>query len=91
MTPIVMSDVIALARALRAAPMVQRKALIATIFSEACRGKAFAKEHGKTHPAHGNGSVMAASAGHPQVAEPWLNDREYCLCLRDIFEVLAER
>ncbi|MEL6510881.1 MAG: hypothetical protein AAGK28_09870 [Pseudomonadota bacterium] len=90
MKPLLMGDVIALARAMRAAPEAQRAALIAQVFEDARTAADFARHMRKTHPRLGNGSVMAASAGYPQVPEPWLTDRDYCRCLRDIFDVLCD-
>ncbi len=90
MKPVLMGDVIALARVLRAAPEADRAPLIARVFDDARRAARFAQEARCTHPDLGNGSVMAASAGYAQVPEPWLADRAYCRCLRDIFDYLSE-
>lgn len=90
MKPVGMGDAIALARALRAAPEADWPALIARILAEAEAAADFAKAHRRTHPFFGNGSVMAACAGHPQVPEPWLSDRVYCRCLGAVFRHLAQ-
>lgn len=90
MKPVLMSDVTALARALRAAPESSRASLISTVFKQAQDAATFVQTHGRTHPKFGNGTIMAASATHPQVPEPWLTDRVYCRCLMQILAYLSE-
>lgn len=89
MKPVLMSDAIALARVLRAAPEERREKLIREIFTYAEEAFAFSQRHGRTHPIYGNGSAMAASATFPQVAEPTLEDRMFCRCLMQIFDYLS--
>lgn len=91
MRPVFLGDVVAAARALRALPDTARAGLLAALFREAELAHRHGRETGRNHPAHGDGSLMAAALGHPVVAEPGLEDADYCRCLAIVLLALAAR
>lgn len=91
MRPVLMGDVIAAARALRASSPDQRVALAHELVRAAHAADRCRRRTGRGVRGLGNGSLMAAALARPHVAEPRLGDADYLRCLIVVLQVLLER
>lgn len=86
-----LGDVVAAARSLGAVPADERDALLGRLVASADAAARHWRRTGRSHPRHGDGSLMAAALAHGGVSEPSLEDRDYCLCLARVLTELAGR
>jgi class 3 adenylate cyclase len=91
MRPVLLGDVVAAARALRAVDEEDRPALLSRLLSQAGEAERHGRETGRNHPVYGDGSLMTVALGHCRVAEPSLEDGDYCACLALVLTRLALR
>ena len=91
MRPVLHGDLIAVARVLRAVPETERAGLCRIVLAQARWADAYRVAMGRAHPDWGDGSLMAAAAGHVQAREPFLSDPEYLHCLWVVVSALLGR
>ncbi|MGL4312264.1 MAG: hypothetical protein ACRCSU_17415 [Paracoccaceae bacterium] len=83
-------DLVAVARAILAAPEAEKEALPIRIFAQAADAMCWHIASGGPHPAWGTGSLMSAAMRLPLVAEPTLSDRHYRRALVAVLRALDE-
>jgi len=91
MRPVLHGDVAATACALFAVAPQARAGLLRRILAEAEGADQFRRATGRAHWKWGNGSLMAAAMAHPRRREPFLDNPEYCCCMVQVFQALADR
>ena len=91
MRPVLQSDVTAAARALLAVPSHARNSHCARLLREAEWADRYARKLRKPHPYWGNGTLVAAAAGHVQAAEPTFDDPAYCAAVVTVLAQLSAR
>lgn len=75
--PVLVGDVVAAARVLRARPRRLWPWLCLRLLAEARRGAAHLARHGRPHPRYGDGSLMAAALRRRPEAAPALNEKRF--------------
>lgn len=88
MRPVLHGDVIAAARVLLGLPEPFRVPVLRRLFHQADLAERYWRAKGKLHPLYGDGSLMSASHMRRLVAEPSLQDDEYCTCIITVFAEL---
>ncbi len=83
------SDMLAVARVLRERPHDMRSWLLCRLISEAISAEAWVRREGECHPAWGDGALASAAFRRGVPAQYSLGDRDYCLCLAQVAETLA--
>ena len=91
MRPVLMGDVIALARALCLLPGDQRAGLAATLFYRAQVADKVMKRLRCPHPLWGNGSLMAVTSPLPKAPEAFLSDHAFLDSLLLVLRALRYR
>ncbi|MFN3936654.1 MAG: hypothetical protein ACK4KW_03650 [Gemmobacter sp.] len=91
MLPVLHGDLVAVARALRAAPEPERAALCREILAQAGWARSYARALGRRHPHWGSGSLMEAAGRFPQAREPFLSDPDWLHCLWVVVGELLDR
>jgi class 3 adenylate cyclase len=86
MRALLLGDIVAAARALRAVDVSERPALLARLLEEASEAAHHGRQTGRNHPLHGDGSLMSAALAHGCVPEPALEDPQYRQCLALVLE-----
>lgn len=76
------------ARCLLALPDTMRRLKARRLLREAQTADLHRLSTGRPHRHWGNGSLMAAAARYPRVAEPDFGDADYCRCWMLVFEEL---
>ena len=89
MKPVLIGEVVALARVLRARPEPERRALVERVVFEARAADRHMRLHHCAHPRFGNGTVAAAASRRPLAQEGFANDPEFCACLRCALEAVG--
>lgn len=84
MRPVLHGDVSSVARALLRVGAQERQGLCARIFAQADLAEIHVRDHGRLHPAYGNGSLMAAARRYVLADEPTFSDVEYCQCFATV-------
>lgn len=82
MRAVLLSDVVAAARALRAAPAPRRADLCARLFREADWADRHTRRLGRIHPLWGNGTLLGAAQARRLAPVGTFNDLEYCACFQ---------
>jgi hypothetical protein len=88
MRPVLHGDVSAAARALLAAPPMDRDRLCSRMIREAELADTHVCQTGRIHPLFGNGSLMAAARGRRLADEPGFDDPQYCQCFEIVLRHL---
>ena len=83
------SDLIALARLIRARPTEMRRWVLARVLCEATAAAEWMGAHGSCHPVWGDGTLMAAALRRGPLPQFGLDDRDYCTCLASAVRALA--
>lgn len=91
MRPVMIGDLLAAARVLRAQPPAARDAVIASLIAEADLADRWRGHTGRAHPRFGNGSLMAAALARRPAAEPFLSDPEWLDALGRVIVALRIR
>ena len=91
MRPVLVGDLIAAARVLRAEPAAARDGCIARLIAEADLADRSRKRLGRPHAVYGNGSLMAAALRRRPAPEPFLSDLAYLDALGRVIAALAAR
>lgn len=87
--PPLLGDVVAAARVLLPLPAERRAALLSELLRQATVAEQHRLRTGRSHPDHGDGSLMAAALAHGCAREPSLRDGDYCKCLALVLIRLA--
>lgn len=91
MRPALLGDVLAAARALLLVAPSDRPAHLTAIICAATVAERHRRWTGRSHPVHGDGSLMAAALACGAAPEPPLEDADYCRCLAFVLAALAAR
>ncbi|APE43808.1 hypothetical protein BOO69_10580 [Sulfitobacter alexandrii] len=91
MRAVLLSDVIAAARALRGVPASGRAVVCARMLREAHWADRHTRRLGKVHAAWGNGTLKAAAEAYGPVGAGRFDDPEFCECLQMVAAALAEK
>jgi hypothetical protein len=91
MRALLLGDVVAAARALLPVAEEERVAVLSALIEAATLADGHRRRSGRSHPRHGDGSLMAAALARGCAREPFLDDRDYCRCLALVLTRLAER
>lgn len=84
-------DLVAAARALRAAPAGTRWRLARDLVARADAADRYLYRFGRAHPHWGNGTLMSAALALPLVPEPRLDEPAYADCLMLVLEAVRAR
>jgi hypothetical protein len=89
MRPVLIGDVIAVARVVVVLPEEQWSSRVDQLLWRAKVADLYRKRLGKPHPVWGNGSLMAAIGAEPKApAEPFLSDPQWLRALSCVLERL---
>jgi hypothetical protein len=91
MRPVLLGDVVTAARALLKVAPSDRPRRLALLLSAADTAERHGRRAGRSHPRHGDGSLMAAALAYGASPEPSLEDADYCRCLVLVLFALAAR
>ncbi|QFT59662.1 hypothetical protein FIU94_12580 [Sulfitobacter sp. THAF37] len=91
MRAVLLSDLLAAARALRAAPCDRRAVLCARLLREADWADRYVGRLGRLHPLWGNGTLKAAAEARGRGQAAGLDDPEFRLCLQMVLAALGEK
>lgn len=91
MRPVLIGDILCLARVILAAPQGQQRQLCADLLYQADCADKFRKRHGRAHPQWGDGSVMARATQYSETALTHVSLREaaFCRALETVLHELA--
>jgi hypothetical protein len=90
MRPVLIGDVIAVARVLFVLREADWTSCVDRLISQAKTADRYRRRLGKPHPAWGNGSLMAATAAEPKAeAEPFLSDMLWLRALSCVLDRLC--
>ncbi|MEW9918555.1 hypothetical protein AB2B41_03000 [Marimonas sp. MJW-29] len=85
------SDVLAVARALRAVPEAQRQGLCAEMIREAELADRYMRRLGKPHPHWGNGTLRDTARRRPMGDALCFDDPQSCRCMAAVMHGLGIR
>lgn len=89
MKPVLIGEVVVLARALLARPAPDRRALAQRVIHEARAAERHLRLYQKAHPSFGTGTLMAAASRRPLAPERFVDDPEFLACLELGLSVLS--
>ena len=84
------TDAVAVAAIMRSAQVEERAEILRRSFARATIASAHVRATGQLHGSWGDGSLMAASRSIGIGFEPSLDDYEFCRCLADVYDAIAD-
>jgi hypothetical protein len=90
MRPVLIGELVALARVLRAVAPACRMALARRVLTEARAADRHRRLRHKAHARFGDGTLMSAAMGYRQADESFASDPEFCHCLQVALAAIAE-
>lgn len=90
MRQILMGDLISVARAALVLPRADRKQAVLLALEQAHIADKITKQTGRPHAVWGNGSLQAAVARWPKMAEPFAGDIEYLEVFSDVLALVIQ-
>lgn len=90
MRQILLGDLVSMARAALVLPRADRRQAVRMALEQAHIADKVTKQIGRPHPVWGNGSLQAAVARLPKVAEPFAGDIEYLEAFSDVLAMVIQ-
>ena len=91
MRPVLLQDVLAVARVLTVMPRCARQVHCRVVFERAQAADRFRSRFGKEHPEYGTGTLTAVVEGQAQDARAQLSNPEFLHSLRVVLRELAKK
>ena len=82
-------DALAAARVLRGVAEPLRHWVLLRMLAETVRAEKWRRATGRAHPRLGDGTLQVTALRRLPMGEPSLQDRDFCLCLAQVFFVLS--
>lgn len=91
MRPALHGDAVSVARVLLGVRPERRSWVLARLLREADLAHGYLRRRRRAHPIWGDGSLMTAALRRRPLAEPALDNADYCRCLAMTYRALAAR